>query len=117
MRVFAGEHMRHPVIVVTALSLVAGAARGQAIPRNFSLYTDKKAMQLEDVITVIIEEDAKATNDTKTNTDKSQDAKVAINPMNIAWNGGAADDITPKIGFGGGVSQKYNGEGKTSRAG
>jgi flagellar L-ring protein precursor FlgH len=100
-----------------ALCLLPWSAGAQAIPRNYSLYTDKKAMKLEDVITVLIEEDAKATNDTKTNTDKSQDASVDIKPFNVAWNGGTPSDYSPKVGFGGSTSQKYNGEGKTSRAG
>lgn len=110
--------MRQPVIIALALAAaLAAPAQAQEIPKRFSLYTDKKAMQLEDVITVLIVENAKATNDTKTNTDKSQDASVDINPFNLAWAGGAGEDYTPKIGFGGGLSQKYNGQGKTSRAG
>src|SRR4051794_8896064 len=45
----------------------------QALPRNFSLYTDRKAKKVEDVITVMVVENAKATNDTKSSTDKTQD--------------------------------------------
>jgi flagellar L-ring protein precursor FlgH len=105
-------------IIIAALALgLIGRAGAQAIPKNFSLYTDKKAMKLEDVITVLIEEDSKATNDSKTNTDKSQDASVDIKPFNVAWNGGTPTDYTPKVGFGGGVSQKYQGSGATSRQG
>jgi flagellar L-ring protein FlgH len=107
--------MRCKLIIFVAMAGLA--AQAQELPKRFSLYTDKKAMQLEDVITVLIEEDAKATNDTKTNTDKSQDAAVAIDPFNVAWAGGNPTDYTPKVGFGGGVSQKYQGQGKTSRAG
>lgn len=89
----------------------------QGLPKHFSLYTDKKAKRVEDVITVLIMEDAKATNDTKTNTDKTQDASVDISPLGVAWNGGVASEYTPKVGFGAGSSQKYNGQGRTSRAG
>jgi flagellar L-ring protein FlgH len=99
-----------------AAGCLAALAGAQALPKNFSLYTDKKAMKVEDVITVLILEDAKATNDAKTSTDKAQDASVDINPLSVAW-GGVPTEYTPSVGFGGGVKQKYNGSGKTSRAG
>jgi flagellar L-ring protein FlgH len=97
-----------------AFAALAGA---QAMPHNFSLYTDKKAKRAEDVITVLIMENAKASNDTKSATDKSQEAGVDINPLAVTWAGAAASEYTPKVGFGGSVSQKYNGKGATSRAG
>lgn len=89
----------------------------QAMPHNFSLYTDKKAKRADDVITVLIMENAKAGSDSKTNTDKHQDASIALDPLGVAFNGGPSDDYTPKIGFGGKVAQKYGGAGNTSRQG
>ena len=97
------------------LASLAGA-QTQPLPKNFSLYTDKKAKRTEDVITVLIVETAKATNDTKTNTDKAQDASVNVNPFTLAWAGVPAE-YTPKVGVGMGVKQSYDGQGKTSRAG
>ncbi|MEO7425334.1 MAG: flagellar basal body L-ring protein FlgH [Fibrobacteria bacterium] len=95
----------------------AGSALAQSMPHNYSLYTDKKAKRAEDVITVLILENAKASNDAKTSTDKSQDASVDIKPFNVTWPGAAANAYTPSVGFGGGMQQKYHGTGETSRAG
>ena len=102
---------------IATLALCSVLAGAQAMPNNFSLYTDKKAKRAEDVITVLIMENAKASNDTKSATDKSQEAGVDINPLAVTWAGAAASEYTPKVGFGGSVSQKYNGKGATSRAG
>lgn len=102
------------VVAIGACAVLAGA---QAMPRNYSLYTDKKAKKTEDVITVLIMENAKASNDTKTNTDKAQDASVDIKPFNVAWAGGAAQSYSPSVGFGGAVRQKYDGKGQTARSG
>src|SRR5689334_11392863 len=100
-------------ILGAAFAAIAGA---QAMPHNYSLYTDKKAKRAEDVITVLIMENAKASNDTKSATDKSQDAGVDISPASVSW-GGVATEYTPKVGFGGKVHQKYDGKGTTSREG
>jgi len=97
--------------------VVVSLVFSQAMPHNFSLYTDKKAKRTDDVITVLILENAKAGSDSKTNTDKTQDASIAIDPLGVAFNGGPANDYTPKIGFGGKVGQKYAGAGNTSRQG
>ena len=71
----------------------------------------------EDVITVLIVENAKASNDTKSATDKSQDAGIDVKPFNVSWGGAAVNPLTPQLGFAGGVHQKYDGKGTTSRAG
>lgn len=110
--------MRNRTIAcIATFALGAALAGAQAMPHNYSLYTDKKAKRAEDVITVLIMENAKASNDTKSATDKSQEAGVDINPLAVTWAGAAASEYTPKVGFGGSVSQKYNGKGATSRAG
>lgn len=92
-------------------------AEAQNLPRNFSLYTDKKAVKVDDVITVLILEDAKATNDAKTSTNKSQDASVDVKPLAVTWAGSPVSEYSPTVGFGAGVKQKYDGQGRTSRAG
>ena len=101
-------------ILVSAAAAVIGA---QALPHNFSLYTDKKAKRAEDVITVLIVENAKASNDTKSATDKTQDAGIDVKPFNVQWSGSPVNALTPAVGFGGGMHQKYDGKGTTSRAG
>lgn len=103
-------------ILAAAVYGLAVAAGAQTMPRNFSLYTDKKAMKVEDVITVLILEDAKATNDAKTSTNKGQDLSVDIKAGTVGW-GGVPTEYTPTVGIGGGVKQKYDGSGRTSRAG
>jgi flagellar basal body L-ring protein FlgH len=63
--------MRKTEIILIGALVAAALAGAQALPRNYSLYTDKKAKRAEDVITVLIVENAKASNDTKSATDKS----------------------------------------------
>jgi flagellar L-ring protein FlgH len=110
--------MKYETMLTTLmLGACAGSALGQAMPHNYSLYTDKKAKRAEDVITVLIVENAKASNDAKTSTDKSQDASIDIKPFNVTWPGAPATGYTPGVGFGGGMQQKYHGNGETSRAG
>jgi flagellar L-ring protein precursor FlgH len=113
--------MLRNIIIVAALAAAtaftgAAPAGAQALPKNFSLYTDKKAMRVEDVITVLILEDAKAGSDAKTSTNKAQDASVDIKPLSVEWSG-VPTEYTPTVGFGGGVKHKYDGSGRTSRNG
>lgn len=109
--------MRNTTLTLIAILSAAGWAGAQALPRNYSLYTDKKAKRAEDVITVLIVENAKASNDTKSATDKSQDAGVDVKAATVTWPGQAANPLTPGVGFSAGVHQKYNGEGTTAREG
>ena len=104
-------------ILISGLLALAPLAAAQSLPHNFSLYTDKKAKRAEDVITVLIVENAKASNDTKSATDKSQDAGIDIQPFNMGWAGAPVSSLSPSLGFKGGVNQKYNGKGSTSREG
>jgi flagellar L-ring protein precursor FlgH len=103
--------------IILGLFAAASMAAAQTLPHNYSLYTDKKAKRAEDVITVLIMENAKASNDTKSATDKSQDAGVDVQPFTMGWTGAAGSPLTPSLGFNGGVHQKYNGKGSTSREG
>ena len=109
--------MRNTRTTLIAFLSMAALAGAQALPRTYSLYTDKKAKRAEDVITVLIVENAKASNDTKSATDKSQDAGVDLKALNVTWPNAPANGITPAVGFSGGVHQKYNGQGTTTREG
>ncbi len=83
----------------------------QSLPKNFSLYTDKKAKKVEDVITVLVIESAHATNDSKTQTDKRQDVGIDMK------TGTGKLDFMPGMGLGSSTKQAYDGSGKTARQG
>jgi flagellar basal body L-ring protein FlgH len=55
--------------IAAVLAFAAGNASAEGASRPLSLYTDKRAHRVEDVITVIVIENARATNDSKTETD------------------------------------------------
>jgi flagellar L-ring protein precursor FlgH len=78
---------------------------------RYSLYTDKKARRVEDVITVMVQESAKAMNDTQTETDEAQQSSMGINA------GSGPLNFVPGMSVSGGASTNYDGKGKTSRAG
>jgi flagellar L-ring protein FlgH len=96
---------------MTVMSLLLLVAVVCAEGPLYSLYSDKKARKVEDVITVEVIENAKATNDSKTQTDKKQDASIAVNA------GTGRLDFIPGMGAGMGISQAYDGSGATSRNG
>src|SRR3954464_6592372 len=102
--------MRKSKLIPMALLSAFALAGAQSLPHNYSLYTDKKAKRAEDVITVLIVENAKASNDTKSATDKSQDASVDVKALSVPGPGQPANPLTPGVGFSGGVHQKYNGQ-------
>ena len=81
-------------------------------PRPLSLFSDKRAHRVEDVITVIVMEDAKASNDSKTASDENQATNLEVQP-----GIGPMARYIPALGVGAGSSQKYDGKGATSRAG
>ncbi len=84
----------------------------QEVPQNFSLYTDKKAKKMEDIVTVLIVEEAQAKNDTRTETDVESNVN-----FNLAPGQGVLQNVVPGIGFGVGNEADYDGRGKTSRLG
>ncbi len=82
-----------------------------ASPTHFSLYSDKKAKRVEDVVTVIVVESARASNDTKTQTDEKQNTAVQVSAGTGPLN------FIPGMGAGMGTDNAYDGRGKTSRVG
>lgn len=107
------QRTRNPLfnLIVATLTFGVGYATVWADGPLYSLYSDKKARKVEDVITVVVVENAQATNDTKTSTDKQQDASVSMGQATGALS------FLPSMGAGMGVKQAYDGSGKTSRAG
>ncbi len=77
----------------------------------FSLYTDHRAMRVDDLLTVFIVENAKAGSKSSTNTSK----KNSFGVDNIKGSG--ALDFVPSFGASGGTKVDYDGQGGTSRKG
>lgn len=98
--------------MLTGCMLLWSGIMSQDIPTNFSLYTDKKAKQIEDIITILVVEDAAAKNDTRTETDV--DAKTNLN---VSGGTGLLKKFIPGVGFGMENEAEYDGRGKTSRSG
>ena len=100
---------------LTALSictLMLAAATGQTNEmKQRSLYTDVKAHQLGDLITVLIVEDSRATSKAKTSTQKKSDASTegtaGLGPL----------DFIPLWGASGSDQLQYDGQGQTEKIG
>lgn len=78
---------------------------------NYSLYTDKKGKQVGDLITVIIMENAKAKNDSRTKTRTSTDVDIA------GKSGKDLFDWIPDWGFLSKNEADFDGKGNTERRG
>lgn len=76
-----------------------------------NLFSDHRAMMVDDILTVIIVESAKAGSESKTNTSKE-------NNLELSGNGGTgALSMIPGFGLAGGSKVDYDGKGGTSREG
>jgi flagellar L-ring protein precursor FlgH len=78
-----------------------------AVPMH-SLFSDHRAMRVDDILTIIIVESAKAGSESKTNTSKASD---------VGFSAGSGGGLIPLQQFSGGNSAKYDGKGATSRTG
>ncbi len=76
-----------------------------------SLYSDKKGKRVGDVVTVVIIENAQASNDTRTRTDESNELS-----LNNKVGSGFLDFI-PGFGLEHETGSQYKGQGETSRQG
>lgn len=76
-----------------------------------NLYSDHRAMQIDDILTIMIVESAKAGSESGTNSSKE-------NSMGVESGGGSgALRLLPKFGMSGGNKVDYDGKGGTSREG
>lgn len=76
-----------------------------------SLYSDHRAMSVDDILTIIIDESAKAGSQSNTNTSKE-------NGMDLDGGGGSGLlGFIPKLGATGSSKVNYDGKGGTSRQG
>ncbi len=92
------------LLITVTFSLSFGA-------KVYSLYTDQRAVQQGDILTVLIVENASAGTSTSTQTGKSNAYGVKAS----AGTGGLS--FMPSFGVNGEVGQKYSGEGDTKREG
>jgi len=95
--------------LISAL-LWCGPGPGQA--QIASLFSDPKASRIGDVLTVIISENASATNQTATSTDKSNQVEVS---SSIPGAGNILDFI-PLHALQSDASNQYEGRASTSRS-
>jgi flagellar L-ring protein precursor FlgH len=93
------------LVLAVALVTAAGA-------QTRSLYADPKAREVGDALTVIIEENASATNRTGTSTDKSNKATVSSSIP----KGGNILDFVPLHALDSQAGNKYQGQASTSRS-
>lgn len=77
----------------------------------YSLYSDHRAMQVDDILTVLIVEEAKAGSESKTNTAKENNYAVQ------GQAGAGAMNFIPGFGASGGSKIGFDGKGGTSREG
>jgi len=97
---------------IMTLLILSVAALSWSDIRTFSLYGDKKAKKIDDVITILVIEDAQALNKTKTGTSNS---------TNVGLETGASRTglmrFLPNWNFSGKNNVDFNGNGETSRQG
>jgi flagellar L-ring protein precursor FlgH len=89
------------------LAAVAVAAVTVNAAQVQNLFSDHRAMRVDDILTIIIVESAKAGSESKTNT--SKDTEVGL-------SAGSSKLVAP-MQFAAGNSAKYDGKGATSRSG
>ena len=85
--------------------------RGQDFGQGQSLYADIKAHQVGDVLTVLIVEQSRASNQVETKTEKKTQINTSGGP------GIGSLDFIPMFGAKADNSNKYNGKGENLRAG
>ncbi|HKM16817.1 MAG TPA: flagellar basal body L-ring protein FlgH, partial [Limnochordia bacterium] len=97
------------VIIWIVLALAAGAAASSLFaPSSGSLFSDYKARQVGDLVTVLIIEQARATQSADT-------ASANDNVLNLGPGGGALADLIPLLRFS--HSSQLDGSGTVSRGG
>jgi flagellar L-ring protein precursor FlgH len=93
------------------LALLAGLP-GLGVAQPISLFSDPKAANIGDVLTVIIAENASATNQTATSTDKSNQAQVS----STVPGAGNILSFIPLHSLQSNASNQYQGRASTSRS-
>lgn len=99
-----------PLIMVSSPPVLAGSFQEA---KSKSMFTDIKAHHVGDVLTVIIVEDARATNKAKTTTKKETKAETAGGPA----VGGGLWKYIGEWGLSGNTKSEYDGEGRLEKNG
>ena len=76
-----------------------------------SLYSDKRAFEVGDIVTVLVVESAQASNEATTETKK--DASISLS----GGQGTGPLDVIPLFGLDAAMKNDFDGEGKTTRSG
>ena len=78
---------------------------------NYSLFTDKRGRKSGDIVTVLVVENASASDDTHTSTNSQNSMSVGVQQKSglLKW--------IPGFGFSGGANVGFNGQGGTARTG
>lgn len=91
--------------------LLLGAFSSAVAAPNYSLFTDKRGRQAGDVVTVMVMEAAKASNDSRTETNNKN--KIGIG----SEKGSGLLGWVPGFGVNSGTNLEYDGKGATQRNG
>ncbi|MCP4581892.1 MAG: flagellar basal body L-ring protein FlgH [candidate division Zixibacteria bacterium] len=103
--------MKSLISLIIILSLLLGSQAFCNEARSRSIFTDIKAHEVGDLITVIIAENSRASNKAKTTTEKKTEAgtegTAGLGPL----------DFIPIWGASGQNESKYDGKGQTEKSG
>lgn len=97
--------------VTTLILLILAWGSVPAAANQFSLYSDRRGKQVGDVITVLVMESSKASNESGTRTEKEQGVGAS------GQKGSGLLDFIPSFGWGAGSNANYKGQGETKRQG
>jgi flagellar L-ring protein precursor FlgH len=103
--------MKKFICLIVVISLLPGSQAFCNEVRSRSMFTDIKAFEVGDLITVIIAENSRASNKAKTTTEKKTEAgtegTAGLGPL----------DFIPLWGASGQDELKYDGKGQTEKSG
>jgi len=97
--------------ILVAFCLVVFAMASQATPRMQNLYSDHRAVNADDIVTILIDEEASAGSKSETNTNTAKSISTS------AEAGSGALNLLPSFSAGGGSKSSFGGEGNTQREG
>jgi flagellar L-ring protein precursor FlgH len=95
-------------IVLSSLCMVSYPVIAAQVP---NLFSDQRAIKVDDIVTILIVESAKAGSESVTNTDKSQSFGVE------SAGGTGLMHLLPQFSASGGTKIGYDGQGNSSREG
>lgn len=101
----------HTVKAIAVIVLVLGSG-AEVRAQAGSMFSDPKAANIGDAVTVIIQESASATNQTSTSTDKESDVQIE----SAIPGAGNVLDFVPLHSLESSSSSQFDGSGSTSRS-